>query len=510
MTSSRLLSLLRIFVLAAASGYVGVYVVLALIHLRYPFELEWMEGGSVDHVRRILAGELLYVRPTLDFVPYIYTPLYFYLSAALSSVLGTGFFPLRLISFLASLGCITLIGLLVARETQRPFAGFVAGGLYASTYHESVSFFDIARVDSLCLFFFLGAIYVIRFRPSPSGRAFAGFLIALAFLTKQSTLVVAGPVILYVILRDRKRSWIFLATSIGVAGAAAVALDVIHTGWFRYYIFKVPGAHPWVRRMFVDFWMDDILATVLPASLLALLYLFAPAAVWQSRHPKRLYALAMLGALISSWLGRLHQGGWQNVLMPTFAMLAILAGLGIDTARRLLERTSGALSPRLNGLICVVLLFQFACVAYDPRRLVPTAEDKAAGLKFVETLRKHPGEIWLPAHGYLLSLAGKKTHAQEMALNDIVACDSGIPGEVLRKEVQRAIERRQFSAIIPSTDFYKPEIAKSYKKQMDLFQGDTAFWPVTGMRARPRSLFVPKPDEPPAPPAKPGSRRQAQ
>ena len=51
--------------LVAALVVLGLYLVLAVIHLSYPFELEWMEGGMVDHVRRVLAGQKLYVKPTI-------------------------------------------------------------------------------------------------------------------------------------------------------------------------------------------------------------------------------------------------------------------------------------------------------------------------------------------------------------------------------------------------------------------------------------------------------------
>ena len=79
-----------------------------------------MEGAMVDHVRRIMAGHKLYVQPSLRFVPFIYPPLYFYLAALVSHVLGAGLVPLRLLSFVASLGCFTLIYMLVRRETGRP------------------------------------------------------------------------------------------------------------------------------------------------------------------------------------------------------------------------------------------------------------------------------------------------------------------------------------------------------------------------------------------------------
>jgi 4-amino-4-deoxy-L-arabinose transferase-like glycosyltransferase len=57
----------------------------------------------VDHVLRVLSGQKLYVQPSLEFVPFIYPPLFVYLSAMVSMVTGVGFEPLRLVSFVSSL-----------------------------------------------------------------------------------------------------------------------------------------------------------------------------------------------------------------------------------------------------------------------------------------------------------------------------------------------------------------------------------------------------------------------
>ena len=46
----------------------------------FPFELESVEGHCLQQVGRVLDGQPLYVAPSLDFVPLIYMPLYFYLA----------------------------------------------------------------------------------------------------------------------------------------------------------------------------------------------------------------------------------------------------------------------------------------------------------------------------------------------------------------------------------------------------------------------------------------------
>ena len=77
------------------------FLALAALRVTYPFELEWQEGGMLDHVLRVLAGQPLYVEPSLEFIAFPYTPLYFHVSALACKVLGVGLPALRVVSILA-------------------------------------------------------------------------------------------------------------------------------------------------------------------------------------------------------------------------------------------------------------------------------------------------------------------------------------------------------------------------------------------------------------------------
>ena len=109
---------LRWAVFALALAFLALYFAIAPARIGYPFELEWMEGACVDHVRRVLAGRPLYVVPSLDFVPFVYPPLYFWVSAVAAKLIGVGFLPLRLVSFLSSLGCFAIIFPMVRRPSN--------------------------------------------------------------------------------------------------------------------------------------------------------------------------------------------------------------------------------------------------------------------------------------------------------------------------------------------------------------------------------------------------------
>src|ERR1700730_2135816 len=126
--------LLYPLLIAGAAWYIAAFVVVALFRLSYPFPLEVTEGPVLRGVERVLHGQALYVAPTLQHVPYIYGPVYFYLSALVALVTGPSYLPMRLVSLAASLGSLAIVARLVYRETGSIGAGVVAAGLLAATY----------------------------------------------------------------------------------------------------------------------------------------------------------------------------------------------------------------------------------------------------------------------------------------------------------------------------------------------------------------------------------------
>ncbi|HVY48619.1 MAG TPA: hypothetical protein VHB21_22180, partial [Minicystis sp.] len=145
---------------------------------------------------------------------------------------------------------------------------------------------------------------------------------------------------------------------------------------------------------------------------------------------------------------------------------------------------------RVRALAHAAVFVQLVSLTYDPRRLVPTAADKAAGDRLVALLRSLPGETFFPAHGALLPLAGKKPLAQEMAMNDSLGIGGGKPGAALKREIAKAIREHRFQSAVLDTDFWRRQIEAEYKRERDVFSSRDVFYPVTGMRTRPRYVYV--------------------
>ena len=198
-------------------AFIGLDLFIIFSRMLYPYQLEWMEGAGLVQVNRLLAGKTLYVPPSIDFVPLIYPPLYFYVSAGIAKMIGLGFGALRLVSFLSSVLCAASIYLAVKEKTNSKFAALLGAGCFSSTFMLTGQWFDIARTDMLAAALSMLGIYLSResannvtlskakslklpkdetlqslhsFRVTYKDLL-SGLIFALAFLTKQSALGVA-------------------------------------------------------------------------------------------------------------------------------------------------------------------------------------------------------------------------------------------------------------------------------------------------------------------------------
>jgi hypothetical protein len=94
-------------------------------------------------------------------------------------------------------GSLAALFAIVRARTGRVDAAVVAACLFAATYRLSGTWFEIARVDALFLFLFLAAAWLLLGRDSAPAAVAAGALLGLSYLTKQTALVPAAPLVLW-------------------------------------------------------------------------------------------------------------------------------------------------------------------------------------------------------------------------------------------------------------------------------------------------------------------------
>jgi hypothetical protein len=419
-----------------------LFLYAALRRLRYPFELEWLESGVLLSVRRILAGQGLYVAPSTDFVPYLYAPLYFYLVATVAKLTSVSYVALRAVSIVGTLGCCGLIYAFIACETRRRLAAIAGAGLFLACYPLVGNFYDIGRVDSLYVFFLLLALFCAR-RGHP---VLAALACVLCFQTKQSSLIVA-IVLLSADWQHRRRIVVGLGTFAAVLGASLLWMNRATEGWYSFYLFHVAGGFKTVWREVFLYLPQDVLAPMGIALLLGLAAWAFTGVALRSRAAS--FYVAVTIALYASvgYIGA-HAGSSANTYMPVYAWTAILFAVAFARLLTHLEQSGGVRAALATTLVLAAAATQLALLLYNPGRYLPTPTVREARQRFIDQIRSMPGDVYIFSHGYDAVLAGKLPHAEFTPIDNLLTKPNTAVAKTLRAEFDDALRSHRYSAVV--------------------------------------------------------------
>jgi hypothetical protein len=486
----RVRTALTVAVLAGAALAALAYLYVALRRIGYPYELEWIEGGSLQHVARVVHGQALYTRPTLAWTPNIYPPLYYWVSAIVAHVAGLGFPALRAVSIVSSLVLGAAVFALVRRETGELVGPAVATGLVYASYRIGGAWLDIARVDSMFLALLVVGLLLARRTRTSRDAMFAAAVMVLAVLTKQSGVVPALAVVPWLISVGRRVAVTYVATFTAGCVVLLGALQLSTHGWFSYYIFTVPSGHSLETSKIIGFFTGDLLGHLAPALVVGVLVL---AAMWRERATSRVvwfWFPVFAGLLFTAYSARVHTGGWDNVLLPAYIAIAAVAGIAAGRARASASAAS----------TCVVLgltALQFVFLAYAPWKQVPPASDVGAGSALIAELRALPEPVLMTGQSWLLEKSGHESDvsAHASAIVDVLRAHAGEPARRLGNELDTNIRRHRYCSVVvdrPAAFSYVPaSLERYYKLSRVLLRGDE-LRPVTGIPIVPWEVWVPR------------------
>jgi len=429
--------------LTGANWFILAFMFVAFSSLTYPFNFEWMEGMSIDIIGRIMHGLPVYTKPSIEYVPYIYTPLYFYICALVAEITGLGFFPARLVSTLAALGIGVVIYLWIHKKNGDWEAGIIGAGLFFATYRLSGRWFDNSRVDSLFLFLTLLSLYIYTHYRNHRPALLAALIATAAFFTKQTALFMILPVLAAGFFIERRDTLIMAVAMALLLGSLILLANYMSDGWFDFFVFTLPAGHGIEKHMLWDFWSGDIfhpLLILFIISVVSVMYYTV-----ENRQTGLFYAALLAGGIAASYIARLHGYGWINVLMPIHAVLALMTGLAFAHIK---QRNT----PWLMAALALAMLWQMHSLLYNPKTLIPDEKSIEAGNRFLEQLAKIKGDVFIPELQYVQTRAGKKSYALGMGAFDLFRSDLKERNDVkkaFQTELERAIADGRFSAIIP-------------------------------------------------------------
>ena len=491
------LNYLRYLVTIAPFFFIALFGYITLSRIAYPYELEWMESGSLVQAARVLAGEPLYAEPSIQYVPFIYTSLYLYISALFIKLFGFGFFAMRVVSLLASIGSACVIYLMVKSKTRKTLPAILSVGIFAAAFPFSGGWFDIARVDSLFLFLLLLAGWLIY--QNRDGTLFmAGVCLALAYFTKQTALAAILILTGFCLVTNLKRATLIL-TPLLILLVTGIFIENYQTqGWYKYYTIDLLQTHRvetnYLYHLLVEFLYKDLfshlpmLVLIIPAGMLLFYWRQKSSKSWAALRDYTIEVLAC-SLIILSWGSRMNAGNYLNVLMPAFAGIAILFALAVN------EMLVFSASHEKRGwlaLVYALILIQFGLLVYNPSGHIPTAQDKTAGDRLVQSLASYEGEVFIPFHTAYALFAGKTPYAHKVALDEIFGnFGTGVP-EYARKldaDFNQAFQQQRFDAIV--LDEGKMNFDPFYQCKDFTWDSEDVFYPVTGAVVRPGLLCTP-------------------
>lgn len=468
-------------IIFACIGIVEVTFV-AFSRMFYPFDLEWIEGLTVELVKRLTEGKPIYCSPTVEYIPMVYTPLYHYLGAFVSKIFGVGFAPLRAVSFVSFLLTLFVIYKIVFDITKDRFWSLIGIGLYSFSFACCGFWFDLARIDTFANFMLVVSFYFLL-----QEKNFATFLSALfaffAFYSKQGNLIVTIFLLFPLFVENKKRGLIFLTYYLSFVIASTLVENYFTDGWYMFWNFFAPMSHRWEWSRLVTFWTTDMVQSY---PIFFVLFGFWLAGSRNIKNlPKAKYFLFFFaGTILNSYFFRLHQGGFLNVLIPLATSISVLLPIFLNQFGQSFNISNG-----YKNATYVLALVQFIVLVYNPLLQIPNEIDETIGWGFINKIKNLEGEVFIPGHSFISRYAGKKSFTHYVRISEFLESKSK-ESKNFYKEFLQELREQKFSAIILDSDISLPEIDKYYFKAGQIIE-EYGFYTVIG-KSRPQELWFPK------------------
>ena len=481
-----------LFVVAGIGGLLG-YAVPVLRRMGYPYELSFFEGSTVEVTGRLVDGLPLYGPPSVDFTPWPYPPMYFWVTSLTADLLGLSLPSMRLVSVIASAGVLVLAGVVVARMTGSIPAALLGMGLYAATYRVAGAWADTARVDSLFLLLVMAAVVVAMRARTGVGGFTVGALVVAAFLTKQNALIAAAPILIVLLVRRPRVGAV--ATGVAALGSVGSVLigDGVTGGWYSPYVVAQLLGHQ-TRLQWLGYtpMVDVVLPFALILAVLTVLGVRHRVALRELR-PARMaddaavVAAGVVGLLLAGLAGRLHDGGSSNVAMPSHLATAMVVAIFLARVAGSGVLTRGELWVAGGAAVAQVAVLQLWLTG-----IVPTSADRVAGDQFIAELAALPSPAIVTSHPYYARLAGQLPAASTIAVTDLLGTRSSRARTALMAQLPWSLSGT--SAVVVDNDATSFLFGSALVDDFTLVDGDAVpgddFVPVTDFPVKPRLVYV--------------------
>lgn len=448
---------LKFLILFLLFFWISITILVMFLRLQHPYQLEWMEGGEIEHIQRLLEGKKIYCEPSLDFIPYIYTPFFYYIGVLVSIIWEPNFISIRLVSIISFLLSLFFIYKIIVNYTKDKFWSLLGVGIYALSFSTTGFWFDIARVDTTANLFLIISFYFLV-RENQGNVLLSAIFSFLAFYTKQSYLVISVLLTIALFIQARKKAWTFSAVYFTLVILSTVIETIISQGWYFFWNFYFPSTHHWIWSRLITFWTVDVLPFYsISLAIMLSFYLFT---LRQNDNSKDLFLLFLfLGSLLTSYSSRLHYGGFLNVLIPFVFSISITFPIALYK----LEETLNGKNNSTSWLLLILALFQLTLLFYDPTYIVPSEKDRKDIEQILSYAKSMGGNVYLMGYNFIQKKYGLISYPHYVLLNDLFI--SKVPErEKILHQFENALKNRKFKAIVLDEDLNLQLLDKYYFK----------------------------------------------
>lgn len=366
-------------------------LILWLNHISFPLNLEAMELLRLQHVQRVLQGQVLYPDPSPDFVALAYNPLSYLLTVPLTWIFGANLFSLRLFAILGILGSAAIIFLTVRQETRSNWWSIMAVGLFASAYGVMDTYLDNGHSDSWLLFTVL-----LGCRWLGKGRNIAGMLLLIAaFWIKQHGAIFAIAGLLFILCQQGWRKTVLpaLLTTLLIP----VLYIFMPVAWlgpkFHYFTWDVPRHWSEVSPATLGRYVSYLAKHYLPLVVLsAIAYLSTPFKL----RSMSVWTFMLPFAMLTGLMGALDPGGNNNVFIPMGTWLIVLGTISLKQLQLKFPQFH-----RRWGVPFAAIGLAFVLFLYNPASVIVSPQAQTTYRDFVSYLKSLNGTVYIPWVGQL-------------------------------------------------------------------------------------------------------------
>jgi hypothetical protein len=411
--------------------------------LRYPGELTGVEGMRLVEMEHLRQGRPVYAPASAEtFDAMIYGPLYYLLGAHLIDPQAPAYFPLRVLSSMATLGLAAGCALLAFWISRSYLAAALGAALFLA-YGHVTQFGTSARSDSLALLLFLAG-FLVAYRFQNSGKLHLAVpLMLMGFYHKQQFVAGALAVVLFLLLEKRYRRAAEFAglMAAGGAGLGSLFQFMVFRGQNFLLHFVVYNRVPWSWPLY----RNELL---LLGVFFAIPILFA--AKFLRSHPDKLLNCYLGSACLLCVLTIGKMGSYTNFFLECFLISAILVACSVA------ERVGNpARAPVAFALLVIVVFLGQMIAGRDPQR-----EDFSRDRAIQDLLRRNfpPGT---PALGFQ---TGDLVRAGlENPYSDIYQYSQLVrEGTLSEQDLLKKIGRRRFGIIVVDLDLQNGDAKPPY------------------------------------------------